>query len=175
MSAAEHVVIAEPLTAETWAPFGWVPRRDSDPKDGDDRLSFAWQDVHVNFICHRADELPCCDDGMWCQMMFHHRTHTQALCVLNCRAVIAVAPAERKLQAFEDLESIRAFVLEPHAALVIAPGVWHWGPFPIDQPQVDLFNVQGLRYAEDNARADLASIAQVRVLTSPGSPQRAPR
>ena len=36
-------------------------------------------------------------------------------------------------------------------------GTWHWGPFPIEGPEVRLFNVQGLRYAEDNRCMDLAS------------------
>ncbi len=35
-------------------------------------------------------------------------------------------------------------------------GTWHWGPFPIEGPEVRLFNVQGLRYAEDNRCVDLA-------------------
>ena len=36
-------------------------------------------------------------------------------------------------------------------------GTWHWGPFPLEGPEVRLFNVQGLRYAEDNRCVDLAS------------------
>jgi len=33
---------------------------------------------------------------------------------------------------------------------VLHRGTWHWGPFPDGGPEVRLFNVQGLRYAEDN-------------------------
>ncbi len=36
-------------------------------------------------------------------------------------------------------------------------GTWHWGPFPIEADEVRLFNVQGLRYAEDNRCVDLAA------------------
>jgi hypothetical protein len=44
--------------------------------------------------------------------------------------------------------------LEP---VVLHKGTWHWGPFPVAADAVRLFNVQGLRYAEDNACVDLAS------------------
>ena len=41
--------------------------------------------------------------------------------------------------------------------MVLHRGTWHWGPFPVDADSVRLFNVQGLRYAEDNACVDLAA------------------
>ena len=43
-------------------------------------------------------------------------------------------------------------------------GTWHWGPFPIrDASSVRLLNVQGRRYAEDNASVDLSgSVVEVR-------------
>jgi hypothetical protein len=41
--------------------------------------------------------------------------------------------------------------------VVLHRGTWHWGPFPVDADSVRLFNVQGLRYAEDNTCIDLAS------------------
>ena len=37
-------------------------------------------------------------------------------------------------------------------------GTWHWGPFPVGgATTVRLLNVQGLRYREDNADADLGA------------------
>jgi ureidoglycolate hydrolase len=82
--------------------------------------------------------------------MFCHQTHTQALLVLNCPAVIAVAPASCTWSSAEDVQQVKVFSLMPHDAIVLHQGTWHWGPFPASEPQVDLFNVQGLRYAEDN-------------------------
>ena len=38
-------------------------------------------------------------------------------------------------------------------------GTWHWGPFPVGPEAVRMFNVQGKRYAEDNASVDLAARA----------------
>ena len=73
--------------------------------------------------------------------------------------VIVVAPAHVEFadQAQADRASIRAFRIEPLESLVLHRGTWHWGPFPLEGPEVRLFNVQGLRYAEDNRCVDLAS------------------
>ncbi len=50
---------------------------------------------------------------------------------------------------------MRAFRLEKLDAVVLHRGTWHWGPFPLGDEPVLLFNVQGLGYARDNASADL--------------------
>ena len=89
-------------------------------------------------------------------MLFRHDTHTQSLMPLNVPAVIAVAPAEVELVDEDEAGTIRAFRIEPLESLVLNRGTWHWGPFPIEGPEVRLFNVQGLRYAEDNRCVDLA-------------------
>ena len=90
-------------------------------------------------------------------MLFRHDTHTQALMALDVPAVIAVAPADVEFDRPDEVESIRAFRLEPLEPLVLHRGTWHWGPFPIEADEVRLFNVQGLRYAEDNRCVDLAA------------------
>jgi ureidoglycolate hydrolase len=147
---------AEPLDRESWAGFGWIPLRDTDPEDGTARLVFQWSDVHLNVISHRLEELVQTDSGLVCDVMFRHLTHTQALLVLNCPAVIAVAPPSAELSGPEDLDLVRAFLLRPGDSFVLHQGTWHWGPFPVSDPQVDLFNIQGLRYAEDNDSVKLA-------------------
>jgi hypothetical protein len=43
-------------------------------------------------------------------------------------------------------------VLSP---VVLHRGTWHWGPYPVGAESVRLFNVQGLRYREDNDSVDL--------------------
>ena len=50
---------------------------------------------------------------------------------------------------------MRAFRLRPLDAFVLHRGTWHWGPFPLGGDPVQLLNVQGRRYAEDNASVDL--------------------
>lgn len=146
------------MDEQSWAPFGWLPVRDTDPGDGSHRLRFDWSDAHANIICHRSDEVPSSPRGLVCRMLYRHLTHTQVLLVLNCEAVLAVAPASCQFAQPSDFGLVKAFVVRPHDALVLHPGTWHWGPFPIAAPQVDMFNVQGLRYAEDNDCIDLAPL-----------------
>ncbi len=156
-TASARRLTTVPLGEIAWAPFGWLPVRDTDPRDGDHRLAYAWDDVHVNRIAHTRDEVPATADGLRCEMLYRHDTHTQVLMVLDHPAVIAVAPADVDFSSPGDVDRIVAFSLEPQDSLVLHRGTWHWGPFPRTADVVTMFNVQGLRYAEDNAMVDLAA------------------
>ncbi|HEV3280870.1 MAG TPA: ureidoglycolate lyase [Acidimicrobiales bacterium] len=147
----------EDLTAEKWAPFGWLPVADTDPTDGRERLTFDWDDVHVNLIGHTLDEVPVITGGLRCQELFRHMTHTQALMAMDHPAVIVVAPAGADPGSAAGARSIRAFRLPVLLPVVLHRGTWHWGPYPVGSDSVRLFNVQGLRYREDNDRVDLLS------------------
>lgn len=154
--STERALVVEPLTEAGWAPFGWLPVADVDPRDGKETMTFEWADAHVNLIGHTLTEVPVTPTGLRCDMLFRHDTHTQALMPLNVAAVIVVAPATVEFTDDEDEATIRAFRIEPLESLVLHRGTWHWGPFPIEGPEVRLFNVQGLRYAEDNRCMNLA-------------------
>jgi ureidoglycolate hydrolase len=119
-------------------------------------MNFAWSDPHINIIGHARNEVPATEGGLLCEMLYRHETHTQSVMSLDVPAVIAVAPGTVDFSKPEDVESIRAFRLEPLEALVLNRGTWHWGPYPTEAAEVRLFNVQGLRYAEDNVSVDLA-------------------
>jgi ureidoglycolate hydrolase len=157
VSVERRSIGPEPLAEEAWAPFGWIPVADTDPRDGDQRMTFEWDDAHVNIIGHARNEVPATDRGLRCEMLYRHDSHTQSVLSLDVPAVIAVAPAEVDFTRESDADTIRAFRLEPLEPLVLHRGTWHWGPFPIQADEVRLFNVQGLRYAEDNACIDLAA------------------
>ena len=147
---------ADPLTAAAFAPFGWLPVADTDPADGAHTLHFEWADPHLNVIGHSGAEIDHAVSGApVCAEMFRHRTHTQALMTLNVESVVAVAAPDTEFSSGADLESVRAFRLRPLDRFVLFPGTWHWGPFPLGSEPVQLLNVQGLRYADDNERVDL--------------------
>ena len=148
---------ADSLTADDWAPFGWLPVADTDPNDGKQTLSFEWGDPHLNVIAHAYDEVEHTDGGDICNVMYRHLTHTQALMPLNVPAVIAVAPPEVEFKQSADIDKVRAFMLHPQNVIVLHKGTWHWGPFPLEQDPVQLLNVQGRRYAEDNGSVDLGA------------------
>jgi ureidoglycolate hydrolase len=155
--SGSRAVVAAPLSEAAWEPFGWLPVADTDPRDGEHRMSYEWSDVHVNVIGHARSEVPATPNGLRCEMLFRHDTHTQSVMPLNVPAVIAVAPANTEFADALDAALIRAFRIEPLQALVLHRGTWHWGPFPIEGDEVRLFNVQGLRYAEDNRCMDLVA------------------
>ncbi len=158
MGAVVRQITPTPLDSRSWSPFGWLPVADTDPGDGDHRLEFAWGDVHVNRISHRRDEVPETVGGLRCLMLFRHLTHTQVLMPLDTTAVMAVAPPGVPMDRPADADRVEAFVLEPLQVVVLHRGTWHWGPFPIAAETVELFNVQGLRYREDNECADLSAL-----------------
>ena len=144
------------LTAEAFAPFGWLPVADTDPRDGDARLHFEWADPHLNVIAHAPDEVDHAPSGdPLCAILYRHATHTQALMSLNVDAVVVVAPADATFESSRDLDLVRAFRVAPLAAFVLHRGTWHWGPFPLGTEAVQLLNVQGLGYARDNASVSL--------------------
>lgn len=168
MPDLKRVVVPTELRADSWQPFGWLPVKDTDPSDGSNRLTFEWADPHVNVIAHYADEVRSTPEGLRCEVMFRHQSHTQVLMPLDHRCVLAVAPAEVEFSDAAAAESVRAFVLEPLQSVVLHRGTWHWGPFPVASEDVQLFNVQGLGYREDNESASLTEYGLV-ISTDPPS------
>jgi ureidoglycolate hydrolase len=146
---------AVPISQEAWAPFGWLPVDDTDPRDAGRDLVFDWADPHLNVIAHAYEEVEHTPSGSVCAVMFRHDTHTQALMPLNVPCVVAVAPSAVDFADESHLSTVRAFALQPLDAFVLYRGTWHWGPFPLGPEPVRLLNVQGARYAEDNASVDL--------------------
>jgi ureidoglycolate hydrolase len=143
------------LTEDAWDPFGWLPVRDTDPRDARHALRFDWADPNLNVISHTYDEVDHSERGALCSVMYRHDTHTQALMPLNVPSIVAVAPARLDFDGAAALDAVRAFSLAPLDCFVLFPGTWHWGPFPLGPEPVELLNVQGTRYADDNASVDL--------------------
>jgi ureidoglycolate hydrolase len=161
---AETITIdAQPFTSEAWREFGWVPVSDSDPSDGIHSLEFGWEDAHLNYISHAPDEVERSGDAFVLSRLYHHDTHTQALMALNFPSCIAVAPAFVDFSHVEQVESVRAFLLDPFACIVLHRGTWHFGPFPLGPEPLRILNLQGRRYEEDNAFVDLEEVAGTRV------------
>jgi ureidoglycolate hydrolase len=141
------------LTPETWRPFGSLPSDEGSPDDTAD-LEFLWGDGHVNFIAHAYDEIAHAADGAArCDLLNRHDTHTQTLMPMDAASVVVVAPADVDFATPSDLDTVRAFRLEPLQCVHLARGTWHWGPFPVGPGTVRCFNVQGRGYARDNGIA----------------------
>ncbi len=151
-------IVPSPPAPDTWAPFGWLPVADTDPRDGDQTLAFDWGDPHLNRIGHRRDEVRATASGLRCEELYRHATHTQVLVPLDAASVVVVGAPGLELTSPADADALRAFLLGPLTAVVLHRGTWHWGPFPVAAASVDLLNVQGRRYLEDNERVDLAAL-----------------
>jgi len=149
---------ARPLTAEEFAPFGWLPVDDTDPRDGEHTLAFAWGDPHCNVIAHTPDEVAHTARGLVCTVMYRHETHTQVLMPMNVDAVVAVAPPAVDFGAPGDIGAIRAFLVAPGQVFILHQRTWHWGPFPLGTAAVRLLNVQARGYRDDNAHVDLPAV-----------------
>ena len=77
--------------------------------------------------------------------------------------LLIVAPPGTRFDDAADLATIRAFVLDGQGAVNLALGTWHWGPYPIGG-HVDLLNLQGRGFANDNEIADLVDLLDTVVI-----------
>ena len=130
---------------------------DTDPADGEERLTYEWADPHVNVISHAPDEIGATETG--CAASACTATTPTPRCCWPSTAPRCWRwrPPTSDLTTAARPRRCRAFRLEKLDAIVLHRGTWHWGPFPLGGEPVLLFNVQGLGYAHDNASADLAS------------------
>lgn len=136
-------VHAEPLTAAAFAPFGQVIATGDMVMELRDGERF-----HLNVLSYDRHPLVCD------HLNRHHRA-TQALVALAGRpTLVVVAPPELDVSTREHLSSLRAFVCDGTAGINIALSTWHWGPYPL-MDHVDLVNVQGAGFANDNEVANL--------------------
>ncbi len=152
----------EAVTHESWAPFGAIPSDELTEHDTAD-LEFLWADGHVNFISHRNDEIEFTAEGhALCDLLNRHDTHTQTLMPFDTDAYAVVAPAEVDFSDPAHLDTVRAFVLPRLSVVHLARGTWHWGPYPLREDRIRIFNIQGRGYARDNGIAWLARDLGVR-------------
>jgi ureidoglycolate lyase len=148
-------VQAEPLTAEAFAPFGQVIAEGDMVMELRDGEAF-----HLNVLSYDRHPLEC-------DHLNRHHKATQALVALAGRpTLVVVAPREHDFSSRDDLPSVRAFVCDGTAGINLALGTWHWGPYPL-MDHVDLVNVQGRGFADDNEVAhltrDLGVVVTVRL------------
>lgn len=138
-------VRAEPLREQTFAPFGQVIAHGDQVMQLRDGEEFALNVLHYDYRPLRCDHLNR-----------HHRA-TQALIPLGGRpALVVVAPGHLDFTRAEHLDSVRAFILDGTAGINLALATWHWGPYPL-MDDVDLVNVQGRGFEDDNEVADLSA------------------
>ena len=152
-----RTVLLDPIAAtiESFAPYGVIPPVEGDGNPTAD-LEFTLNDGWVNWIGHTLDEIDVRDGRLVCDLLNRHDTHTQTLMPMSGDAVIVVAPPSADFSKPEHFDAVRAFVLPVHTCVHLHRGTWHWGPYPVGADALDIFNIQGRGYVNDNGIAWLA-------------------
>lgn len=151
--ARRHSVRAEPLSDDAFAPFGQVIAA------GDAVMELREGEVfHLNVLHYERQPLLC-------DHLNRHHKATQALVALAGKpTLLVVAPAAYDFAREDHLAHVRAFICDGSAGVNLALGTWHWGPYPLSD-RVDLVNVQGRGFADDNEVAylerDLGVVVEV--------------
>src|SRR5689334_23273724 len=145
---------AQSLTRDGFAPFGLLPPDEGDAPTAD--LEFLQNDGWVNYIGHTLGEIDVVDGALRCDVLNRHDTHTQTLMPVSGDAVVVVAPADVPLASADQLGTVRAFLVRRYECVHLHRGTWHWGPYPVDDDVVRVFNIQGRGYPNDNGVAALA-------------------
>jgi ureidoglycolate lyase len=148
-----HTVRAEPLSEAAFAPIGQVLAV------GDAVMELRDGEVfHLNVLHYDRMDLRC-------DHLNRHHKATQALVALAGKpTLLVVAPAAYDFSTPDHLAHVRAFVCDGTAGVNLSLGAWHWGPYPMTD-YVDLVNVQGRGFADDNEVAylerDLGVVVEV--------------
>lgn len=133
---------------ESFAPFGQVLASE---RSGTDDATIEVRDgerFRLNILSY--ERRPLVVD----HLNAHHKA-TQALFALGGKpTLLVVAPPGSTFSAAADLDVVRAFVCDGTAGVNLSIGTWHWGPYPITN-RVDLVNLQGAGFADDNEIARL--------------------
>lgn len=139
---------AAPLSAAAFAPFGQVLASEL---TGTDDASIEVRDgevFHLNILSY--ERRPLVVD----HLNAHHKA-TQALFALGGKpTLLVVAPPGTPFSSADDLNAVRAFICDGTAGVNLRIGTWHWGPYPLSD-RVDLVNLQGEGFADDNEIAHL--------------------
>ena len=129
-------LVASPISAEAFSPFGWVvePRGDGDefrpalePRlEGFESAASSSSSSSSSVPRLYVMRLPA-DRGRKFRDVARHDRVTQTLCCLGASLpwLLAVAPAEVKEPSISDLI---AFRVPPRVAVTLKRGTWHAGP-----------------------------------------------
>ena len=141
--ATTYTVRAEPLTEPAFAPFGQMIASGDMVMELRDGEEFHLNVLHYDYMPLRCDHLN------------RHHKATQALVALAGKpTLLVVAAAAYDFTTTDHLAHIHAFLCDGTAGVNLALGTWHWGPYPL-LSHVDLVNVQGKGFADDNEIAYL--------------------
>lgn len=134
----EIIVTPEPLTVESFAPYGQailVPQPPI-PKSGDNwdcwfgLGTFSKGEMVVGFVATRPTEAPI--------TTMERETKTEFLIPITGPLIQTVAkPGNLSIHTEQpDADSVKAFIIQPGQAIIMGEGTWHWAALPLEQQEV---------------------------------------
>lgn len=144
----------EELSLEAYKPFGTYANliNPTDEKLGAPPVEFFRDqlqldvrgDVLFSYSCCRVEKRPMVVD-----ILEYHSSCGEVVLPLDNDILLQVAPASANGNPVP-LDKLRVFYVPKGTAITIKPGVWHWGPFTVnDEPANILINLPERTYAND--------------------------
>ncbi len=144
----------EPLSFEAYKPFGTYANliNPTDEKLGAPPVEFFRNqlqldvrgDISFSYSCCRVEKRPMVID-----ILEYHSACGEVVLPLDNDILLQVAPASANGDPIP-LDKLRVFYVPKGTAITIKPGVWHWGPFTVnDEPANILINLPERTYAND--------------------------
>ena len=147
-------VKVEKLSLEAYKPFGTYANliNPSDEKLGAPPVEFYRDQLQIDvnpinswsYSCCRVEKRPFVID-----ILEYHSGCGEVVIPLDNDILLQVAPATGNSDPLP-LNKMRVFYVPKGTAITVKPGVWHWGPFTVnDQPVNILINLPERTYAND--------------------------
>ena len=135
---------AEPLTRESYKPFGQIIGLDEVQLELRQHEAFRMGIIHMR------------NHGFRITHLNHHRNSTQALIPLDGKAcLVVVAPPQVTFEKAADLKQVKAFLCDGSVGINIGLKTWHQALLPLG-PEIKMVNLQGINSTEDTYACDFA-------------------
>jgi len=124
-------VVAEPISAEAFAPYGKViTSRSPDPDGRNVTLAVVDADFTGGPTIIRA--LTFRFRGFSFTHLEQHGSFTQAFLPADGKpAIVVVAKPVAEVGSDPDLSTLKAFILDGTQGILLDKGAWHFAPFPL--------------------------------------------
>ncbi len=165
----DRSVKVEELSYEAFLPFGTYANLINPDRDklGDKPVEFFRDMVQLNtssdsllsYSTCRVEKRPLVID-----VLEYHTGCAEGILPLDNDILVQVAPATHPNDALP-LDQLKVFYVPKGTVVIIKPGVWHWGPFTVNNdPANILINLPERTYANDCVVHNLPEQDQIRVI-----------
>ena len=129
-------LVAEPLSAESFAPFGTVISRPGRTQDAEGPGWQWWAETHTlesdgrSWAFGRLQLAPAELSFDWAEC--HLQSH-EVILASSADLLVYVAPATDDPARIPPLDEFRAFRVPAGDGVELRPGIWHGAPFAVDK------------------------------------------